>query len=349
MILDTTSKSLEAFLAGAVATTQPTYFISYADHTATTFVPGATGGSLNGAADVTVLAAPAASTQRQVKYVAIYNADSASVTVTVQLDDGGTERPLVRATLTAGQTLEWTPDRGWQIAFATGAIAAAQVSSTPAGNIAASNVQAALNELDTEKVAKAGDTMTGLLTVNVNGVSLTPPGGTALHLIGAAAAAVRYSADGFAANPSFTGRRANGTAASPTALLLNDVIIQFAAFGRGATAYSAVGRAQFQAWAAENWTDTAQGTKIQFYVTGAGGTTQRTSLGLEHDGGLSLDSASIFSAARHLQLRSYTVGTLPSAAVAGQMIYVSNEVGGATPAFSDGTNWRRVADRAIVS
>jgi hypothetical protein len=51
----------------------------------------------------------------------------------------------------------------------------------------------------------------------------------------------------------------------------------------------------------------------------------------------------------HLGLRSYTVATLPSAAAAARMIYVSDEAGGATPAFSDGTNWRRVSDRAIVS
>lgn len=48
-------------------------------------------------------------------------------------------------------------------------------------------------------------------------------------------------------------------------------------------------------------------------------------------------------------LPSYTVTTLPSASVAGAMIYVTNEAGGAVPAFSDGTNWRRVTDRAIVS
>lgn len=30
-------------------------------------------------------------------------------------------------------------------------------------------------------------------------------------------------------------------------------------------------------------------------------------------------------------------------------IYVSNEFGGAVPAFSDGTNWRRCTDRAIIS
>jgi hypothetical protein len=57
----------------------------------------------------------------------------------------------------------------------------------------------------------------------------------------------------------------------------------------------------------------------------------------------------IADASGHLGLRSYTVGTVPSAATAARMIYVSNEAGGATPAFSDGTNWRRVSDRAIVS
>ena len=48
-------------------------------------------------------------------------------------------------------------------------------------------------------------------------------------------------------------------------------------------------------------------------------------------------------------LPSFTTTTLPSASVAGAMIYVTNESGGAVPAFSDGTNWRRVTDRAIVS
>lgn len=48
-------------------------------------------------------------------------------------------------------------------------------------------------------------------------------------------------------------------------------------------------------------------------------------------------------------LPSYTVSGLPTASPAGQMAYVTNEAGGAVPAFSDGTNWRRVTDRAIVS
>ena len=50
-----------------------------------------------------------------------------------------------------------------------------------------------------------------------------------------------------------------------------------------------------------------------------------------------------------LYLNSYTVAGLPAATTAGGFIYVSDETGGATMAFSDGTNWRRVQDRAIVS
>jgi hypothetical protein len=50
-------------------------------------------------------------------------------------------------------------------------------------------------------------------------------------------------------------------------------------------------------------------------------------------------------------LPTYTVAQLANVGVtpAGQMVYVSNESGGAVPAFSDGTNWRRVTDRQIVS
>ena len=46
----------------------------------------------------------------------------------------------------------------------------------------------------------------------------------------------------------------------------------------------------------------------------------------------------------------YTVATLPTVATyAAGIIMVSDETGGYTMAFSDGTNWRRVQDRAIVS
>jgi len=51
-----------------------------------------------------------------------------------------------------------------------------------------------------------------------------------------------------------------------------------------------------------------------------------------------------------VELPSYAVAGVPDATLyTGQMIYVSDETGGAVPAFSDGTNWRRVTDRVVVS
>jgi len=49
------------------------------------------------------------------------------------------------------------------------------------------------------------------------------------------------------------------------------------------------------------------------------------------------------------RLESFTVVGLPAATTGEQIVYVSNESGGAVPAFSDGTNWRRVTDRVIVT
>lgn len=50
-----------------------------------------------------------------------------------------------------------------------------------------------------------------------------------------------------------------------------------------------------------------------------------------------------------VQLRVNVKGSLPSATYKGRIIYVDDEAGGAVLAFSDGTNWRRVTDRAVVS
>ena len=48
--------------------------------------------------------------------------------------------------------------------------------------------------------------------------------------------------------------------------------------------------------------------------------------------------------------KEYEVASLPTAATyKGAIIMVSDETGGYVPAFSDGTNWRRMTDRAIVS
>jgi hypothetical protein len=63
-------------------------------------------------------------------------------------------------------------------------------------------------------------------------------------------------------------------------------------------------------------------------------------------GALSFSTLSISGA---LGVGTSTVSGLPSASPAGRILYVSDESGGAVLTFSDGTNWRRVTDRAVVS
>lgn len=59
------------------------------------------------------------------------------------------------------------------------------------------------------------------------------------------------------------------------------------------------------------------------------------------------------SVTRHINgvsLDSYTVATVPDASeYTAFLIFVSDETGGATMAFSDGTDWRRVQDRVVIS
>jgi hypothetical protein len=74
---------------------------------------------------------------------------------------------------------------------------AASVTFTPAGNLAATDVQAALVELDTEKVAKAGDVMTGNLQIGKANPSLILQklaSGQANQLAGYNGANARWSA-----------------------------------------------------------------------------------------------------------------------------------------------------------
>ena len=71
----------------------------------------------------------------------------------------------------------------------------------------------------------------------------------------------------------------------------------------------------------------------------------RLNLAIPHDGTESLEGP--------LQLLSTTVAELsstwPAVSHPHGAVFVSDETGGPTIAFSDGTNWRRVQDLAIVS
>lgn len=116
MITITTTHTIQAVLAGSVATTQPTYWSDYID-TADDAV-GQKDGLLNSTTDVDIVSAPS-SGDRLIRQIHIYNADTASVTVTVKTDAGGTERKLIAVTLTTGQSLIYNSASGWYVGTIT--------------------------------------------------------------------------------------------------------------------------------------------------------------------------------------------------------------------------------------
>jgi hypothetical protein len=63
------------------------------------------------------------------------------------------------------------------------------------------------------------------------------------------------------------------------------------------------------------------------------------------------EALTLVAAAGVPRLPALAKAALPAAAAAGAgaLVHVTDEAGGAVTAFSDGTNWRRVTDRAIVS
>jgi len=108
LILDSTTKSIKAVMSGPAATNNPEFTVAFADSTATTFTQGAADGAFNGTSVITLVAAPAASTQRVVKSITIENQDTAPVTITIDYDNNGTARTLFVVTLQVGDT--WTTD-----------------------------------------------------------------------------------------------------------------------------------------------------------------------------------------------------------------------------------------------
>ncbi len=127
-----------------------------------------------------------------------------------------------------------------------------------------------VNILDTTTIGiKNGDT--SKFIVNANATALQPPpASTFIHYGQADGIAARVVHDAYGGTPNYIFRRANGTAASPSAVLAAESIGTIAGFGYGATAYTINARASITMPAAENWTDAAQGAEIIFSTTAIG-------------------------------------------------------------------------------
>lgn len=133
MILDSTSKSIQFVLGSAVATNQLSCVTSWADMTGSTFTSGSTTSQTNNTTAVTIVASPASSTQRQVKGIGIFNADTALATVSVVYNNSSTLFKLVSISLQPGETLQFADDE-WSVIDTEGRAQTAAAGGTLAGD-----------------------------------------------------------------------------------------------------------------------------------------------------------------------------------------------------------------------
>jgi len=162
MILDNVNRKLQVVLTAAKTTLDMPVIIDYVDNTSTTFTPGTYPSNTNGVTLVDILPAPAASTQRKVNSISIYNYDTAAKVVRVYLNDNGTSYQILDLTLQIDDTLCYTDTQGWYAIDSSGNLKSVQAASaTSIANAISSSAEKAI-PVGADKVGIV-DSVTGLL------------------------------------------------------------------------------------------------------------------------------------------------------------------------------------------
>ncbi len=86
----------------------------------------------------------------------------------------------------------------------------------------------------------------------------------------------------------FIGRRASGTLANPTAILIDSNLMTMQGRGYGASGFSGSSRVSMKFFSAESWTDTAQGTYISLATTPNGTVTNTERLRIDNTGNVGI-------------------------------------------------------------
>jgi hypothetical protein len=122
IILTNTTDKIQVKLGSSITTNQLRCFASYRDTTTTSITPLRNVVNTNDTTAVDLVGSPAASTQRIVDYISIYNSDTETEVVTIYFNDNGTLYELFVATLTTGDKIEYQEGNGFKTISSSGAI-----------------------------------------------------------------------------------------------------------------------------------------------------------------------------------------------------------------------------------
>jgi hypothetical protein len=157
------------------------------------------------------------------------------------------------------------------------------------------------------------------------------PTGTDLYVVGADSGQTRITQDSFADYVAFTGRRSNGTAASPTATQSGEVISQFTGRGYGASQWAAASTGLLQIQAEGNFTDISNPTSVSILTTPSASVTAVETFRFGPAGQLGIGGAT-YGSANYV----FTSGGT-SAAPTWSQVSLSAGVTGTLPATNGGT------------
>lgn len=160
-----------------------------------------------------------------------------------------------------------------QAAFDKANSALANTTGTFAGNLTVTGNVITQYALRVNNASIPGNTQYVVVTGTATGAIGTPsnPGYTFHSAVDGGNRVVNESYSNNSSDyASFIGRRARGTAASPTAVQNGDTIVRFGGNSYGTTKFSQFSDARIEFVATENHSDSAKGTKIRFMNTADG-------------------------------------------------------------------------------
>lgn len=161
-------------------------------------------------------------------------------------------------------------------AFAKANAALANTTGTFAGDLTIAGSLKTTGLISLNNSSFATDTSFLSLTASNNFVTVAPSNTNyMIHVTGKANSVTRVVLDSFGQNtyPVVVGRMGRGSAATPAATLAGDVLMRVVGNGYTGTQFAASSPSKIDFVAAENFSDTNRGTRIEFWNTQNGSTT----------------------------------------------------------------------------
>ena len=111
--LDTVTRSLQIKLDNAPVVNQLQVVVCYSDKSSAVYSGASQLGLTSGTTLINICSPPATGIIREIDTVSVYNNDTSAAIVSILYNDNGTTYQMVKSTIKAGESLQFTHKNGW--------------------------------------------------------------------------------------------------------------------------------------------------------------------------------------------------------------------------------------------